>query len=130
MEKINTLLDLKNCIQQLEAQQSKDWNALKEEALVAYENLTPMNILKATFQKTVASPNLKNTLINAALSIGAGYLSKTLLVGNSDSPTKKVLGTLMQLGVSTVVSNNTNIIKLLAEKAIGLFQKKKVNTNI
>ena len=132
MQKINTVADLKANIQELKYQQTKEWSELKEEIFVAYENLTPFNILKTTLQKTAALPNLKNTLIDAAMGLTAGYLSKALLVGTSKNPIKNVLGALMELGVANVVSKNTDTIKLVGGKILSWMQRKShpINTSI
>ena len=132
MQKINTVADLKSNIQELKYQQTKELGELKEEIFAAYENLTPFNILKTTLQKTAALPNLKNTLIDAAFGLTAGYLSKTLLIGASKNPIKNFIGALMQFEVANVVSQNTNIIKFIGEKALTWMQKKShhINTSI
>ncbi len=132
MQKINTIDELKACIQELKYQQTKEWNELKEETFVAYENLTPFNILKTTLQKTAALPNLKNTLIDAAFGLTAGYLSKTLLIGASKNPIKNFIGALMQFEVANVVSQNTNIIKFIGKRALTWMQNKShhINTSI
>jgi hypothetical protein len=126
MPNINTVADLKAAIQQLEHQQTKEWNELKEEALASYENLQPLNVLKNSLQKAAALPNLKTDLINASMGLAAGYLSKALLVGNSTNPIKKVVGALLQFGIANVVSKNSETIKLVVENVINKMSPEKI----
>ncbi|MEY4875007.1 MAG: hypothetical protein RL708_156 [Bacteroidota bacterium] len=126
MPNINTVADLKAAIQQLEHQQTKEWNELKEEALASYENLQPLNVLKNSLQKAAALPNLKTDLINASMGLAAGYLSKALLVGNSTNPIKKVVGALLQFGIANVVSKNSETIKLVVENVINKMNPEKI----
>jgi hypothetical protein len=126
MPNITTVADLKAAIQQLEYQQTKEWNELKEEALASYENLQPLNVLKNSLQKAAALPNLKTDLINASMGLAAGYLSKALLVGNSTNPIKKVVGALLQFGIANVVSKNSETIKLVVENVINKMNPEKI----
>ncbi|MFM2049230.1 MAG: hypothetical protein RI955_1778 [Bacteroidota bacterium] len=127
MPNITTVADLKAAIQQLEYQQTKEWNELKEEALASYENLQPLNVLKNSLQKAAALPNLKSDLINASMGLAAGYLSKSLLVGDSTSPIKKAVGALLQFGIANVVSKNSETIKLVVENLINKMSSEKIN---
>jgi len=125
MQKITTVADLKSAIEQLKYKQASEWSLLKEQFHHTYESLKPLNILKSTFREATSSPDFKGDLLGTTMGLTAGYLSKALIVGVSHNPIKKLLGTLLQLGISTVVSKNSESIKLLADSIVNFFKKKK-----
>ncbi|MDQ3190878.1 MAG: hypothetical protein M3Q58_04725 [Bacteroidota bacterium] len=129
MEKITTVRDLKREIEYLELRQAKEWPLLKIEFQNAFERLKPLNYIKNTLREFTASPDFNEDMLGATMGITAGYLSKTLIVGDSHNPLKKILGTLFQLGVSNVVSKNSETIKLAAGSIFNFFSKIK-NRNI
>ena len=50
---------------------------------MTYESIKTINIIKDTFQDFTHSPDLKSNLLQTAVSITGGYLSKKLLFGKS-----------------------------------------------
>lgn len=123
MPKIKTSADLKYAIQILEEKQAVELQLLKEELLITYESLQPLNLLKNSFKKVV-STNIKDTIIGSGVGLTAGYLSKKIVVGKSHNPIKNILGFLLQLGITTIVSKNPETIKWLAGKVLHLITKK------
>ena len=63
------------------------------------------------------------------MGLAAGYLSKLLIVGASHNPITKLLGGLLELGVSNVVSKNPETIKSIVNNIIDFFNKKKETEN-
>ncbi|HET6245085.1 MAG: hypothetical protein H0V01_10485 [Bacteroidetes bacterium] len=124
MQKITSVKDLKNAIEQLEYKQAQEWPLLKEEFLNTFEKMKPLNVLKSTFKEFTTLPDFKEDIMGATMGITAGYLSKSLVVGESHNPLKKLLGSLLQLGVSNAVSKNSDTIKLVASSLFNLFTKK------
>lgn len=127
MEKITTVADLRNAIQQLEYKQTNEWTLLKAEVLNVSENLKPLNLIKNTFKEATSSSEFKDSLLGSTVGLAAGYLSKSLFVGASTNPIKNVLGGLIQLGISTIVAKNPETIKMLADSALSLLNKKQEN---
>ena len=78
---------------------------LKEQFQIAYESLKPINIIKNTFQEVASSPTVKKSILNTAMGIGAGFLSKKFLIGNSHNPIKKLFGTFLEFAVARAVTN-------------------------
>lgn len=111
MQKITTITELKSAIQLLEDQQINEWPILKEEFLSTYESLKPVNLIKSVFNELTKGPELKDGIINATLSLAAGYISKKITIGSTSNPLKQLLGTFIQMGVSKIVSRNTDEIK-------------------
>lgn len=124
METINNASELKKAIQLLEIKQKEEGLVLKEQCKVTYESLKPINLLKTTL-KDLITPDLTGTLINSSLSLAAGYVSKKAVIGSTHNPLKQLLGTVLQMGVTSLVSKNTDGIKSLVTNIIGSFLKKK-----
>lgn len=78
---------------------------LKEQFQIAYESLKPINIIKNTFQEVASSPTVKKSILNTAMGIGVGFLSKKFLIGNSHNPIKKLFGTFLEFAVARAVTN-------------------------
>ena len=125
IQKIKTVMDLKSAIEQLEYKQSAEWPLLKEQFLITYENLKPLNVLKKAFKEVSSTPDFKNDMLGATIGLTAGYLSKAIIVGVSHNPIKKLLGELLGVGISNIVSKNSDTIKLMAGKVVSFFSKKK-----
>lgn len=111
MLKIKTVSELKDAIRLLEIQQAAEGVLLKEQFKLTYESLRPANLIKKTLHELVSSPDLKGGIVNALMGLGAGYLSKKAVAGNSHNPIKILLGAIMQMGVTKVVSANGDGIK-------------------
>ena len=125
MGKGTSTSQLKALIFSLEQQQKVDEKLLKEQMLIVAAALKPANIIKSTFLDLSKSANIKDRLINSSLSLGAGYITKKLIAGENSSILKKALGTLLQIGVSSVVSKNSEGIKFGLAEAFKFFSSKK-----
>ena len=91
----------------LEAKQSIELKALKDQFHVTYESLKPLNLIKSAFNEATTSPDIKNNLLNNAIGMTTGYLSKKVLVGSTHNPLKNVFGTLLQFAIGNVVSKHS-----------------------
>lgn len=97
MRKITTQSDLKLAISQLEMKQKLECFLLKEEAHNTYEQLKPLNLLISSFKDAVATSD------------GA----------------KNILGKLLELGISFVVSKNKTLIQSALNDINCFFQRGK-----
>ena len=89
-----------------------------EQLNLTYNSLKPVNILKSAIIDISTSPNLADDILNTAVGLTTGYLSKKLFVGNSGNIIKKLLGFILQSGVSNVVSNNPETYKSIVKTII------------
>ena len=105
-----TAADLRLDILALEVKSVQQEEDIKNTFSVAVNSLKPANLIKSTFSNAVKSPNLGKNLLNGAVSLAAGLLSKKILVRGSSNIFKKVLGTVVELGVAKVVSGNADKI--------------------
>lgn len=108
----------------MEKKHTNDLELFKDQFHVTYNSLRPINLIKGVFHDVTASPEIKNDFVNNAIGLGAGFLSKKLLVGNSHHPVKKVLGTLLQFGIANLVSKKSPKLKAIGGSLLkSLFKK-------
>lgn len=125
MRKITSVSELKEEIFRLEIKQAHEARLLKEQFMITRESLKPANLIKSSINDLITSPDLKENILNTTLSLAAGYLSKKIIVGSSQNPFKQILGTLLQMGVTNIVSKNSDGIKSAAMNLINNFLSKK-----
>ena len=123
MKKIHTHTDLQAAIMDLERKKKLEEEGLKEHFHQTVESFRPSNILKNTVSEVAASPTFKHNLLNVALGLGAGYLSKKLLVGKEAGLLKRTLGTALQFGVTSLISKNKENDDIESHKKGGLLQR-------
>ncbi len=108
-----------------ELKYTNDLKQFKEQFHVAYESIKPINIVKNLFRDVTYSPEIKSNLVSNALGLGTGFITKTLLLGVSHNPIKKVFGTLFEFTIANLVSKNYDRIKLIGGNLLKhLFRKK------
>ncbi|HEY6979036.1 MAG TPA: hypothetical protein VH396_22225 [Chitinophagaceae bacterium] len=108
--------ELKVAIAELEEKKIVQEEALLNELNAAYESLKPLNVLK----KAASSPVVRNNLLKGAIGLGAGILSKNLIVGSPAGLLKNIIGNVLEFGVATLVAKNSGKIK---EKGTGLLKR-------
>jgi hypothetical protein len=79
---------------------------LKEQYELAFEKMKPLNLIKNTFKEMGASSTIKDELMNAALGLATGYLSKKIIVGSTHNPLKKLLGAVLETAIATATATN------------------------
>jgi len=104
METIYTIDSLNQKIKLLEEQQDREWCDIKDEIDDIKENLKPLNLIRNTVEEINESIGFKSNLAQSAISIGIGYLAKKLVVGKTHSIFKNILGSVLQLAVTTLIS--------------------------
>ncbi len=125
MNKITNVLELRTSIQALEVKQAEEGKLLKEQFKVTYESMKPANLIKNTLRDLTSDPSLKGDLFNTTLGLAAGFLSKKIIIGSTHNPLKQVAGTLLQMGISSLVAKNGDGIKSgLLDLLTNIFRKK------
>lgn len=125
MKNISTRAELKLAIELLEAEQALAGFELKEQFFITYDGLKPASILRNVITEMVTPPHLVENLVGTALSMASGYLSKKLMEGDSPSPMRQMLGSLLQMGVSHLVSKNTDTLQSFGQILYQQIFKKK-----
>jgi len=113
MEKITCAAEIKIAIQNLEFEREIQGQLLKEQFLITFESLKPINLIKNTLHEITSSPYLIDNLLGAVTGMVGGYLSRVLTVGASNNLFKKIAGSILQFGVTNVVANHSDIIRMI-----------------
>lgn len=121
MESITNSMELKHAIQLLEAEQAVKQEQLREQFYITYESLKPVNLLRRTINDISTSPDILDNIIGSTMGMASGYLSKKIFVGNSGNIFRKLLGALVQYGISTTVKKNSEGIRLFIMEALKHF---------
>ena len=123
MKKIKNAEELKEVIAELEKKKDTDEAAMKYQFQETYESYKPSNILKNTLSEVSASPKFRHNLLNVALGLGAGYLSRRLMVGRQAGLLKRVIGTAVQFGVTTLIAKKGSDDNSASAKKGGLLKR-------
>ena len=115
MQNINTEIELRASILFLESRQMEEGRMLKEQFMLAYESIKPVNLIKSTIMEAAESSNLQDNLLNATVGLTAGYLSKVMFQSVTNSPIKKILGTALMFGIKNLVAQNPETVKALGK---------------
>ena len=108
MEAIYNIDQLNQKIQELEVRQDTEWCAIKNHVDEIKENLKPINLIRNTVEEINETFGFKCHITQSAISIGIGYLAKRFIVGKGDSMFKGILGSVVQLIVTNLVSKPQN----------------------
>jgi len=114
----NTLEQLRQRISMLEKKQSYELGQLHEAFKDAYENLKLRDLVKEGVDVVVDKTEIKDKVVNNTIGAATGLLAKRVLLGSKLGPVGGLLGLALQLGVSSVVSNNMDNIKAFGKKLI------------
>jgi hypothetical protein len=126
MQNITSAAELKDAIQLLEAEQSIKGQLLREQLFLTYEGLKPVNLLKNALKEISSTPYLIDNISGTAMGLLGGFLSKKIFVGSSGNLIRKLIGSVLQIGVTNLVAQNSETIKSVGQALIQhFFQKKK-----
>ena len=128
MENITSTTSLKNAIQLLEVEQRIKGNLLKDQFHLAVESLKPAALIKNALHDISTAPKLVDNILSTTMGIASGFLTNRVFVGASGSLIRKLLGSVLQFGVTNVVAQHPETIKSLGEVIMQfIFRKKAVN---
>jgi hypothetical protein len=111
MEKQYTAESLRDEIHALEIRQSEEGKLVKEQLLITYENLKPINILKSIVKDVYSSDNYTQDFMEIVAGMTSGFVTKKLIIGRSKNPLLKLIGLAVQFGMTTLVAKKFNAIK-------------------
>jgi hypothetical protein len=117
MENLSTIAELKDAIQLLEEEKSVHLQKMRENFSLTYENFKPANLIQSSMKEIGSSPYLFNYVLNATLGLVAGFLSKRALrIGRSNNKSGRLLGLILQLGITNLVIYAPTAIKSILNK--------------
>ena len=125
MQNINYTEELKKSIEILEDDQNLNRYLLKEQFITTYESLKPVNLLKNTLNEVISSPDLMDNLLGTLVGLSTGYLSRKIVVGASGNVFRKLIGSVLQFGVTNIIAQHPDTIKSVGQFVIErVFRKK------
>jgi hypothetical protein len=124
MQNIASAIELKDAIRSLEETQSVQGRALKEQFFIVVESIKPVNIIKSTFKEVASAPDLLSNILSTTVGLTAGYISNKTVVGASGNLFKKLLGTILQFGITSLIIRNPEAIKSFGQGLIQRFLSK------
>ncbi len=117
---INNAADLELAITQLQEESDQKKIILRNHFNGLIESMKPVNLLKSTVKDIAESPGIATAAIGTSLAIGAGVMSKKMIIGSSTNIFKRMLGGLVEFMVAKGIANNS---EALADKGIALLKK-------
>lgn len=111
---------LEHAIKELEMLQTVQKNDLRAHFEQTKEALNPANLFKDGVKEAFHSSSFQTTAAKSLLSLGLGYLTKKLIVGDSPGAFRKTVGTLAQTGATGYAFKNSD---LLATKGAPLLSR-------
>ena len=130
MGKINYVAKLKSDIQILEEEQRVKGQQLKDQLYRTYESFKPARLLGLTMKEMVSSPHFVDNVIDTTIGLATGYLSRRIVVGSSANIMRKLLGTILQAGVTKIVTMHSDTVKSYGKLAFQqIFRKKAKKTD-
>lgn len=121
MAKQSAVDSLKESIRLLEVRQAEEGQILKEQFKITYESLKPANLIRNSLKEITGSVEIKNGLFETIVSLFTGYLTKKVMVRSGSNPFMKLLGVLLQFGVTSVVAKNAESIRNFITELIDKF---------
>jgi hypothetical protein len=129
MKTTDSTEELKNTIRLVEVTQSVNRVLLKEQLLLTYDSLKPANLIRSTLKEVTSSPFLIDTLAGSVIGLTTGYLSKKIVIGASASVLRKLFGSILQFGVTNIISKNSEVIELYGKSIFKhLFSKRETDS--
>lgn len=129
MENITSVAGLKNAILLLETDQAIQSQLLKEQFHLTYESFKPLNLIKSSLKDVASSPYLLDNILSTAVGLATGFLSKRIFIGSSGNLFRKLMGSLLQVGVTTSVAQHPDAIKSLGQLIFQYFSnRRKMNS--
>jgi hypothetical protein len=125
MQNITSSAGLKDAIKLLEAEQEIKAQLLKEQLYLTYESLKPVNLIRHTLKEISSSPYLIDNISGTAMGLLSGFLSRKIFVGTSGNLIRKLVGSILQFGVTNVVAQNSDVIKSVGQAILQYFFRKK-----
>ena len=117
---ITNVTQLKEAIALLQSEELQKKNILVDQFRITYESLKPANLIKGAFNSVINTPDIADHLIGSSLGLGAGIISKKILVGKSSNIFKRFLGTIIEITVAGAITKNSEGIK---RKSFDLIKK-------
>jgi hypothetical protein len=118
MEKLTSVVRLRNAIAELEEDQMAKKELFKEQLFFTYDSLRPANMLRNVLKDITTSPGLLDNVLGATVGMATGYLSKKLIIGGSAGIFRKLIGSLLQYGITNLVAQHPDAVKSFGQSIL------------
>jgi hypothetical protein len=115
MQSITTIEGLKNAIQVIEVKQVVQGQKLREHFYLAYESLKPINLWKNALKEIFTSPDLMESIPGSTMGLVSGVIMKKMFIGKSENMFRKLLGSVLQFGITNIFAQNSDYIKSIGQ---------------
>lgn len=130
MRNTSSYIRLKDAIELLEDEQAFKRELLKEQLNITFESLKPLNLITNALKDISSLPNLSENVLGSAVGLASGYLSKRIFIGTSGNIIRKLIGLILQFGITSVVSRHPEAIRSFGQFILEhIFSKKEANSN-
>jgi hypothetical protein len=120
MENITSSVTLKNAIRNLQVEQEIYSQAMKEQLHLIYISFKPASLIRSTLKDVTSSPYLIENIVVTLLGLASGYVTKKIVVGASANIFRKLIGSVVQFGVTNIVAQHPEAVTSLGQS---IFQK-------
>lgn len=123
MAKEDAVEKLRESIRVLEIRQAEEGEILKAQFKMTYESLKPVNLIKNSLKEITSSSELKGDLFESAIALLSGFVTRKMMVGSKSNIFVKMLGLVMQFGVTNFIAKNAETIREFLSGLIDKFFK-------
>lgn len=120
MEKITNSAELKTAIEEKKRILKIQWKDLKEQSLITYESHKPLKLILNSLQDISSSSFQANNMFGAISGLLSGYFSKKLAVGKSENVLRKIIGSVLQFGVTSFIAQHADELKTYGQIVIDM----------
>lgn len=129
MKNTSPYIRLQDAIELLEDEQAFKRELLKEQLNITFESLKPLNLIRNAFKDITSLPNLSENVLGSAIGLTSGYLSKKIFIGTSGNIIRKLIGLVLQFGITNIVSRHPEAIRSFGQFILEhFFSKKETNS--
>ncbi|NMH28919.1 hypothetical protein [Flavobacterium silvaticum] len=116
--------ELQLAIMELTVKRNRERDALIQQWNEVKVEFTPANLLKDGVKDAFSNSDIKSGLLKSLLSLGAGFLTRNLIMGSTPGLVGKVVGTLAQTGATSLAYKSTDKLKEKGAPILSKFLKK------
>jgi hypothetical protein len=124
MQHINSESSLNDAIIQLKLKQVEEGKILRKKLELVHESIKPVNLIKNAFREISESREIKDNILNTAIGLGVGLVSKKILIHKSTNPLKRLLSAAFIFGITNVVANHPGVVKSAGQSIINFVRAK------
>jgi hypothetical protein len=98
-------------IEEFEQKRSLYRTEIKQQIDIIHASIQPVNLINNSLDKLIHSKQLKINLVDIAIGATSGLIAKKLIVRNSNSISKELLGDAVQLLVAKEATQHSDAIR-------------------